>query len=118
LSQLNVSSKIMGYFAYTESKEVLCDGDACIIAGTEEQMRFYLDKMSKEKNKFIIKKTRFGEIMIGIGKGAAYAFDEVSYDRFLPLAIKMGVTDLPPKDCFAEPSKTGMHFIRVQMAGE
>lgn len=56
----------MGQFAYTESKEVLCDGDACIIAGTEEQMRFYLDKLMGNKNEFIIKKTKFGEIMIGI----------------------------------------------------
>ena len=97
---------------------MLCDGDACIIAGTEGQMRFYLDKLMENKNEFTIKKTRFGEIMVGIGEGAAYAFDETSYDRLLPLAIKMGITDLPPKDCFAEPSKTGMHFIMVQMAGE
>ena len=117
MSQLKASLKVMGYFAYTSFGEVLCDGDACIIGGTEEKMRFYLDKMAKDKDKFIIKKTRFGKIMDGIEKGAAYAFDEDSYLRFLPLASKFGVNNLPPNDCFAKLSDTGVHFVRIQFLG-
>ena len=111
--QLNLSSKVIGYFAYTLSNEVFCDGDACLIAGTEDQMRFYLDNMSTDKDKFIIKKTRFGEIMDGIKMEGAYAFDEVSYNRFLSHAIKLGITDLPSEDFFTEHSATGMHFLKL-----
>lgn len=117
MSQLKASLKVIGYFAYTSSGEVLCDGDACVIGGTEEEMRFYLGKMTKDKDRFIIKKTRFGEIITGIEKGAAYAFDEVSYLRFLPLASKVGVNNLPPNDCFVEFSDTGVHFVRIQFLG-
>lgn len=38
-----------------------------------------------------IRKTRFGEIMRGLSLGAAYAFDEVAYGRFLPLGRAAGL---------------------------
>ncbi len=38
-----------------------------------------------------IRKTRFGEIMRGLSLGAAYAFDEESYGRFLPLGREAGL---------------------------
>ena len=117
-ASIKESYRVVGYFAHTSSGEVLCDGDACIIAGTEDRMRFYVDKMAEGKNKFIIKKTRFGEIMTGMGLGAAYAFDEGSYQRFLPLIRKISLGDFPSNDCFSETSGTVMHFVRIQVAGE
>ena len=77
-------------------------------------MGFYLENMAKDEGKYIVKKTRFGEIMAGIEAGAAYAFDEDSYLRFLPLASKIGVNNLPPRDCFDELSDIGVHFVRIQ----
>ena len=38
-----------------------------------------------------VRKTRFGEILRGLGLGAAYAFDEESYGRFLPLGREEGL---------------------------
>jgi hypothetical protein len=39
-----------------------------------------------------IRKTRFGEILDGVSVGAAYAFDEQAYSRFLPLARAAGLS--------------------------
>ncbi len=60
-------------------------------------------------------KTRFGEILKGLELGAAYAFDEEAYNRFHPLAKKAGLP-MTPQD-FSGPSPTGMHFVRIQLAG-
>jgi len=107
--------KVIGYFCYTEDGEVICDGDACIIAGSEEAMQEYLSHMLIESTEGIVKKTRFGEIMSGLVNGGAYAFDEDSYRRILPLLNRSGMNYLPSvEDFFSVGSRTGIHFIRVQ----
>lgn len=106
-------SKVVGYFSHT-SGNVFCDGDACIIAGTEERMKFYLQRMPGSSERDVIKKTRFGEIIEGLRRGGAYAFDEESYKRFLHLATLNGVKDLPGKEFFAEPVEP-LNFIRIQV---
>lgn len=85
-------TKVIGYFAYCSPFEVICDGEACLIAGSEAAMRRYL-VISNGKNwdGYTIKKTRFGEILNGMYLGEAYAFDEVSYSRFYPLALEEGL---------------------------
>ena len=117
MARIKAYSKVIGYFAYTLSGEVFCDGDACIISGTEDGMRFYLKKLTEGGDAFIIKKTRFGEIMTGIEKGAAYAFDEGAYSRFLQQANKLKMNGLPSNDFFTEPSGSEMHFLRLQFFG-
>jgi len=117
MARTKTFSKVIGCFAYTLSGEVLCDGDACVISGTEEKMRFYLKKLAEGGDEYTIKKTRFGEIMTGIGKGAAYAFDEGAYSRFLPQAIKLKMDGLPSDDFFTEPSSSEVHFLRIQFFG-
>ena len=75
-------TRVVGYFAYTPPMNAVCDGDACVIAGSESAMKEYLESMtsgSLERSR--IKKTRFGEILKGLQLGAAYAFDEESYNR-------------------------------------
>jgi len=62
-----------------------------------------------------IKKTRFGEILKGLDLGAAYAFDEEAYSRFDPLAERAGLP-MTPQD-FSGPSPTGVHFVRIHLAG-
>ena len=109
-----LEDKVIGYFAYRLKGMAVCDGDACVIAGTEEKMREYISKMgSNEVSKYTIKKTRFGEIMTGIKLGAAYCFDEEAYNVFYPLAQKQGL-DIGAED-FSGESPTGMHFVRVQI---
>jgi hypothetical protein len=115
---MNYTGKVIGYFSYTKEGNVFCDGDACVISGSKETMRFYLKEMlpdSKEQD--IIKKTKFGEIMNGLNRGGAYAFDKASYSKFLPLAKKCGMSDLPvANEFFSKGSPTGLHFIRIQLA--
>jgi len=92
---MNRDATIIGYFAASSRGDVVCDGPACIIAGSYKTMKGYLAK-SKTKPPGTIKiiktiKTRFGEILSGMRLGAAYAFDAESYDRFLPLARAEGM---------------------------
>ena len=77
--------KVMGYFAYTSQGNVFCDGDACIIAGSKELMKEYLDEMKGLGGTPIIKKTRFSEIAEGVVRGAVYIFDQISFERLSPL---------------------------------
>jgi len=53
-------------------------------------MRRYLSEMGA-RGTHTISKTRFGQIMQGLSLGAAYAFDEDSYGRFLPLGRAAGL---------------------------
>ena len=81
---------IIGYFGATKRGDVVCDGPACIIAGSYKTMKEYL-AISKTPGKAKVIKTRFGEILSGIKMGGAYSFDEESYGRFLPLARQEGM---------------------------
>jgi len=111
---LREATKVIGYFSYTKSGEVCCDGDACVIAGTEERMRFYINKMGKSKERDIIKKTRFDEIVNGMIKGGAYSFDEKSYNKFYDIAITNGINGLPAKENFSKNADLVMNLIRIQ----
>lgn len=86
----NADSKVMGYFAYSSAQAVVCTGKACVISGSESAMRQYLSELGAN-GRHTVRKTRFGEIMQGLSLGAAYAFDEESYGRFLPLGREAGL---------------------------
>jgi len=106
-------AKVIGYFAYSSPSEVVCDGDACVIAGSDSDLRTYLSELGPgEEINHTLKKTRFGEIIRGMRLGAAYAFDEIAYNRFYPLAKREGL-ELGPEDF--SPTATGRHFVRVQI---
>src|SRR5829696_6888358 len=113
---MNYVGKVIGYFSYTKKGEVLCDGDACIIAGSKEALRHYRKEMLPTNRELdLIKKTKFIEIMKGLSCGSAYAFDKASYRNFLPLAKKSGIEDLPVTNEFFTPELSkGLHFIRIQ----
>jgi len=111
---VDTDSKVIGYFAYLSPMEVICDGDACVIYGSEQAVHSYLQKISPETSKAItIKKTRFGEIIQGMKLGAPYAFDEQSYNRFYPLANRIGF-NLKEED-FSVPTVTGFHFVVLRL---
>ena len=103
--------KVMGYFAFYPPLDVLCDGDACVIAGSESLMKGYIESRGKAGSNFRIKKTRYSEIAHGLSAGAAYAFDEESYKRFYPIANRHGYSlgdeVFPKADC-------GFHFIIIR----
>ena len=107
-------AKVIGYFAYATASEVFCDGDACVIAGSEADLKRYLQALTDdERKKYTLRKTRFTEIISGMSLGAAYAFDESAYNRFYPLASGEGL-NLGPED-FSGPSPTGRHFVRIEV---
>ena len=106
----NSSSKVIGYFAFASRTEVFCDGDSCVIAGSEADLLAYMSKLNPAQR--TLKKTRFSEILQGLRLGAAYSFDETAYNRFYPLAKTEGI-ELGPEDFY--PAPTGMHFVRVQI---
>jgi len=89
---MNRDATIIGYFAATSRGDVVCDGPACIIAGSYKTMKDYLAKSNaKPPGTVKIIKTRFGEILAVMRFGAAYAFDAESYGRFLPPAREAGM---------------------------
>ena len=103
---------MLGWFAFV-GPNVLCDGDACVIAGSPEAMRRIMARRAvRDAASFTIKQTRFGEIMTGLRLGAAYSFDEEAYNRFFPLAQMEGLS-LGPED-FSDPGPHGVHLFRVQ----
>jgi hypothetical protein len=109
---LNRARTVIGWFAFA-GPNILCDGDACVIAGSPEAMRKIMARRAtRGAPPLTIKKTRFGEIMTGLRLGAAYCFDEEAYNRFLPLAQREGL-DLGPED-FSDPGPHGVHLLRVQ----
>jgi len=109
----DIDSKVIGHFAFSSSMGVICDGDACVISGSEEAMRNYIKSALTESSKGVtIKKTRFGEIIQGMKKGAPYAFDEQSYNRFYLLANKTGF-NLKEED-FTVQTETGFHFVVIR----
>ncbi len=110
---LDIDSKVIGYFAFSSPTEVICDGDACVISGSEQSMRNYIKSVSPESpKKNTIKKTRFGEIVKGMKMGAPYAFDEQSYNRFYPLANRIGF-NLKEEE-FSGQTETGRHFVVIR----
>ena len=106
-------TKVMGYFALHPPQDILCDGDACIIAGSELAMKHYIESLSEPDTIFQVKKTRFEEILRGLSMRGAYAFDEESYGRFFPIANKnsfnLKAEEFPP-------TETGRHFVIVGRA--
>jgi hypothetical protein len=105
-------SKVIGWFAYSSPVSVACTGSehACVIAGSESAMRRYLSELDVE-GRHTVRKTRFGEIIKGMMLGGAYAFDEESYGRFLPLGRDAG---LPLAE--ADFKRSGQRFFTVQVA--
>jgi len=109
---LKRSRTVIGWFAVA-GLNALCDGDACVIAGSREAMRTIMARRAVGgAPSLTIKKTRFGEIMTGLSLGAAYCFDEEAYNRFFPLAQREGLS-LGPED-FSDPGPHGVHLFRVQ----
>lgn len=103
--------KVIGYFAFHPPIDVLCDGDACIIAGTQSALNKYIKTLSAPEVAFQNRKTRLSDIRDGIDRGGAYAFDKESYKIFHPLANELGFK-LKNEDFNS--TETGLHFVVVR----
>jgi hypothetical protein len=121
----SIAHKVVGYFSHSPRGGVFCDGDACIIAGTESLMYSYMQAMlrsddeAKEEKSMTVRKTRFGEILAGLARGGSYAFDKEAYLKFFSFAKKYELDNFPgPEDFFSKQSPTELHFIRIQLSGE
>jgi len=107
-------NQVIGFFAYSSAKEVVCSGDGCVIADSRHAMEEYLreiDPMRAKQN--TIRKRTFEEIKRGLLLGGAYAFDKGSYTRFYPLAKQEG---LDVKDVDFEKHKArGIRFLEIKL---
>ncbi len=95
---------------------MICDGDACIVAGSPEQ-NAAASWQSHPRTKCIAihdsSATTFEHIRQCMQFfGAAYCFDEEAYGRFLGPAQRCGIP-VTEQD-FSDPGPLGMHFVRVQ----
>lgn len=112
-----IHKKVVGYFAFKpRTLCAVCDGDACVIAGSEKAMNSYISKLSRGKvTDYSVKKTRYGEILQGLQKGAAYTFDKRAYKRFYPLAKAEGlkVVEFQMEDD-PKPSDDAVPLMRVK----
>ena len=107
-----IENKTIGYFAVHSSQEILCDGDACIIAGGQSALNKYIKSSYGTRSEFEIRKIRLSDILEGLSLGGAYAFDKESYGAFYPSANKQGFNlkneDFPEKE-------GGNHFVIVRI---
>jgi len=119
----SIAHKVVGYFSHSPKGYVFCNGDACIIAGTESLMHSYIQAMlicddGTKKEKSMVRKTKFGEILTGLAQGGSYAFDKEAYLRFFSFSKKYELDNFPePEDFFSKQSPTGLYFIRIQLSG-
>ena len=88
----DLSKKVIGYFAIRKgSANMLCDGDALVIAGSAQLMTRYINKLAEDSvSKYKVKKTRYAEITQGMRLGGVYTFDKVAFNKFLPLLKSEG----------------------------
>lgn len=112
-ANIKEASKVVGYFSYSSNNNVFCDGDACVIAGSEKAMEAYLQEAPSDGSRDIIKKTRFGEIIEGLRKGGAYAFDKETYTRFVQCATCNGMDCSSWEDGLTD-SPSSAQFMRIQ----
>ena len=109
------SSRVVGYFAYARNRDVICDGGSCVIASTQKAMERYVTELAGASlSDLTIRKTRFGEVMLGLQHGAPYSFDYAAYRRFLPLARRQGL-ELRKQD--PEDERAGLHLVKIQWIG-
>ena len=117
----NSHTKVLGYIATLPGKiDLLCDGDSCIIAGSEKTMKEYIANFSNQTGlKYSISKARYGRVLQAMKLGAAYSFDHESYLRFCPLATEDGMdfVDFTPEDK-ARPAGLAVSLMRVQWISE
>lgn len=107
--------KVIGYVAFNREKtDLICDGNACIVAGSKRKMEEYIQHYSTVKNTGIINKAYFGDIKNVLSLGGAYLLDEESYNRFINLSNKSGL-DLQFTENEHSDSGGKLKLFRIEM---
>ena len=101
---------VIGYVA-RQGIHMVCDGDACIVAGSQEAMVAILHYHRNDPAEHAIEPAHCAQILQAIHLGGAYAFDEQAYGRFLPEAQRAGLPLV--KEDFSDPGPTGIHLVRI-----
>ena len=110
-------TKVLGYVAVKVGTIiVLCDGDSCIVAGSEKKMKEYIKSLSVDRNaKYQISEARYGHVLKAMKLGGVYSFDQESYSRFYPLAFEDGIELVDfPLDNQERPDGRAISLMRVQ----
>lgn len=104
---------VVGYFAL-HGMEVVCDGDACVIAGTTRNLHKAIALCDPQGAiTYSVRRTTASEILYCMWLfGADYALDALAYQRFLAPGQAAGLP-IGPED-FSEPTPTGLHFVLLQ----
>ena len=113
----NKDTTVLGFIAILRGTiNVLCDGDSCIVTGSEKRMKEYIATFATEpKAQYRITKARYGHVLQVMKMGGAYSFDQESFSRFGPLAREDGidVVDFTPKER-ERPEDPAIPLMRVQ----
>ncbi|MBL9171457.1 MAG: hypothetical protein JNN07_27235 [Verrucomicrobiales bacterium] len=107
-------SKVIGYYGLSASQQIICTGGAALVAGSEAAVRKFVEEYDAAMAQgCFVHKIRFGDMLPGLHRGAPYAFDEVSYARFYPVAAEVGlpVTQVD----FAAAQAQGHRFLIFQL---
>jgi hypothetical protein len=79
--------KVIGYFSIKLPMDCYCDGEALVVAGSHAAMKRMLAIAGvSNPSSYTMKKAIFEEVLAGIKRGGAYAFDAESYRKFSSLA--------------------------------
>ena len=114
-------TKVLGYVAVKSgTPDALCDGDSCIVAGSERKMNDYIRTFAHNPHgKYQITKARYGHVLMAMKLGGVYSFDEESYARFRPLAREDGMelVDFTPEKQ-RKPDGPAISLMRVRWRAE
>lgn len=115
-------TKVLGFIAVVPgSISVLCDGDSCIVIGSEKALKQYIKLSATDPDVgYRITKARYGHVLKAMKMGGAYSFDRASFSRFCPLAAEDGIdlVDFTPTDQAEPESGTGIPLMRIQWIPE
>jgi hypothetical protein len=112
-------TKVLGFVAVVPGGvDVLCDGDSCVVAGSEKAMKQYIEMSTAGDGdvRFRVTKARYGHVLRAMKLGGAYSFDRESFSRFCPLAREDGieVADFTPGNRPKAEGGAGIPLMRVQ----
>jgi len=101
---------LVGYTA-RQGMNVVCDEQACIVAGSRAAMVSILEHHRYDPADYLIEKATASHLLQGMELGGVYAFDREAYGRFLQPAQSAGLS-LGEED-FSDPGPTGIYLARV-----
>jgi hypothetical protein len=85
--KLKGGHKGIGYVAFNETGASFCNGEICIIAGSEILMNQYLAMRIHPDNpsKYNVRKIKLAEIYDAINNNYPFSFDKISFNIIEPL---------------------------------